>query len=161
MIFLWIFFQEHLDKAIQFLPEEPFLYYLTGRYCYTVSWILLSINLIWIYYYCVIYVEWLIHSFIVLPNVYCRENDKINTYFMSFSFKYVIYRMLFHMCMCISFLTTFPFPLEAVTLSPLVLSQGVISHLHICALHLVHYSLFCGRTFFHPLECSKRKLCAH
>uniref|UniRef100_A0A9L0RIW8 Regulator of microtubule dynamics protein 2 n=1 Tax=Equus caballus TaxID=9796 RepID=A0A9L0RIW8_HORSE len=31
------YFLEHLDKAIQFLPEEPFLYYLKGRYCYTVS----------------------------------------------------------------------------------------------------------------------------
>ncbi|XP_004686345.1 PREDICTED: regulator of microtubule dynamics protein 2 [Condylura cristata] len=30
-------FKDHLDKAIQFLPEEPFLYYLKGRYCYTVS----------------------------------------------------------------------------------------------------------------------------
>ncbi|XP_072793999.1 regulator of microtubule dynamics protein 2 isoform X1 [Vicugna pacos] len=30
-------FKEHLDKAIEFLPEEPFLYYLKGRYCYTVS----------------------------------------------------------------------------------------------------------------------------
>ncbi|XP_053444127.1 regulator of microtubule dynamics protein 2 isoform X2 [Nycticebus coucang] len=30
-------FQEHLEIAIQLLPEEPFLYYLKGRYCYTVS----------------------------------------------------------------------------------------------------------------------------
>ncbi|XP_006839517.1 PREDICTED: uncharacterized protein LOC102811064 [Chrysochloris asiatica] len=30
-------FKEHLDKAIQFLPQEPFLFYLKGRYCYTVS----------------------------------------------------------------------------------------------------------------------------
>ncbi|XP_037384110.1 regulator of microtubule dynamics protein 2 isoform X4 [Talpa occidentalis] len=30
-------FKDHLDKAILFLPEEPFLYYLKGRYCYTVS----------------------------------------------------------------------------------------------------------------------------
>ncbi|KAK2508865.1 hypothetical protein MC885_011807 [Smutsia gigantea] len=30
-------FKEHLDKAIEFLPEEPFLYYLKGRYCYTVE----------------------------------------------------------------------------------------------------------------------------
>lgn len=40
-------FQKHLDLAIQLLPEEPFLYYLRGRYCYTVShqlcWNLLSL----------------------------------------------------------------------------------------------------------------------
>ncbi|XP_032764739.1 regulator of microtubule dynamics protein 2 isoform X2 [Rattus rattus] len=28
---------KHLDIAIQLLPEEPVLYYLKGRYCYTVS----------------------------------------------------------------------------------------------------------------------------
>ncbi|XP_055966647.1 regulator of microtubule dynamics protein 2 [Sorex fumeus] len=30
-------FKKHLDKAIEFLPEEPYLYYLRGRYCYAVS----------------------------------------------------------------------------------------------------------------------------
>ncbi|XP_012643908.2 regulator of microtubule dynamics protein 2 isoform X1 [Microcebus murinus] len=30
-------FKDHLDKAIQLLPEESFLYYLKGRYCYTIS----------------------------------------------------------------------------------------------------------------------------
>ncbi|XP_006882451.1 PREDICTED: regulator of microtubule dynamics protein 2-like [Elephantulus edwardii] len=30
-------FKEHLDKAIQYIPEEPFLYFLNGRYCYHVS----------------------------------------------------------------------------------------------------------------------------
>lgn len=34
------FFQKHLDIAIQLLPEEPVLYYLKGRYCYTVSYCL-------------------------------------------------------------------------------------------------------------------------
>lgn len=41
MTFLWIFFfQKHLEIAIQLLPEEPLLYYLKGRYCYTVSYCL-------------------------------------------------------------------------------------------------------------------------
>nr|XP_040127062.1 regulator of microtubule dynamics protein 2 isoform X1 [Ictidomys tridecemlineatus] len=30
-------FKEHLDIAITLLPEEPFVYYLKGRYCYTIS----------------------------------------------------------------------------------------------------------------------------
>ncbi|XP_021005079.1 regulator of microtubule dynamics protein 2 isoform X1 [Mus caroli] len=30
-------FKKHLEIAIQLLPEEPLLYYLKGRYCYTVS----------------------------------------------------------------------------------------------------------------------------
>ncbi|XP_073905624.1 regulator of microtubule dynamics protein 2 isoform X1 [Castor canadensis] len=30
-------FKEHLEVAIRLLPEEPFLYYLKGRYCYTIS----------------------------------------------------------------------------------------------------------------------------
>ncbi|XP_069881499.1 regulator of microtubule dynamics protein 2 isoform X3 [Dipodomys merriami] len=30
-------FKEHLDMAIELLPAEPFLYYLKGRYCYTIS----------------------------------------------------------------------------------------------------------------------------
>ncbi|XP_076990131.1 regulator of microtubule dynamics protein 2 isoform X2 [Tamandua tetradactyla] len=30
-------FKEHLDKALELLPQEPFLYYLKGRYCYTIS----------------------------------------------------------------------------------------------------------------------------
>ncbi|XP_004466078.1 regulator of microtubule dynamics protein 2 isoform X2 [Dasypus novemcinctus] len=30
-------FKEHLDKALELLPGEAFLYYLKGRYCYSVS----------------------------------------------------------------------------------------------------------------------------
>ncbi|XP_044516561.1 regulator of microtubule dynamics protein 2 [Gracilinanus agilis] len=29
-------FKKHLDRAIELIPDEPFLYYLNGRYCYSV-----------------------------------------------------------------------------------------------------------------------------
>ncbi|XP_051831079.1 regulator of microtubule dynamics protein 2 isoform X2 [Antechinus flavipes] len=29
-------FKEHLDKAIELIPDEPLLYYLNGRYCYSI-----------------------------------------------------------------------------------------------------------------------------
>ncbi|XP_027721144.1 regulator of microtubule dynamics protein 2 isoform X1 [Vombatus ursinus] len=29
-------FKKHLDRALELIPDEPFLYYLNGRYCYSV-----------------------------------------------------------------------------------------------------------------------------
>lgn len=96
--FFGIFLQEHLDKAIELLPEEPLLYYLNGRYCYAVSWIFLSINLIWVYSDCMIYFQWLIHSFIVLPIAYYREIDKNIT---NFEF---IYFIIYIFCFILTFI---------------------------------------------------------
>lgn len=151
--FFGIFFQEHLDKAIQLLPEEPFLYYLKGRYCYSVSWMPLSLNLIWIYCDCIIYFQWHTHSFIVLPNVYCGGKWKNQYMFCEF----IIYICLHvYVYFFLYYLSISPWSCHTVSLC--AVSESSATYWNLCCIGA--YSVL-WEDCCHSSEFTEPELCAH